>query len=130
MSTIIELAKELRHLKDVKEKMSSEEKIINSRIDQITKMLLPQVMEDDGVSTIKIDGIGKLSLRGEMYVSILAENRQDAYQWLRDNNRGSLISETVNASTLKAAAKEWIKSGVEIPDLIKITPYTMAILSK
>lgn len=130
MASIVELATELSVLKRRKEELGAEETVINKRIEEISRKELPDVMDADGVSNIKIEGVGRVSLRGEVFVSILAENRQAAYQWLRDTGRGSLITETVNASTLKAASKEWIKNGEEIPEsLIKITPITVAVLS-
>jgi hypothetical protein len=131
MSKVVELAAELYALKIEKESISESEKVINKRIEEISKQLLPDAMDEDGISNIKIDGVGRISLRGEVYVSILAENREQAYQWMRDTGRGSLIVETVNASSLKAAAKAWLKGGEEIPEnLIKVTPITIAVLTK
>lgn len=130
MSRVVALATELARLKAEKETFESSTKELNARIDEIAKKELPEAMDEDGISNIKIDGVGRISLRGEVYTSILAENREAAYQWLRDTGRGSLITETVNASSLKAAAKEWLKYGEEIPEsLIKVTPVTVAILS-
>lgn len=128
---IVALANELRKLKDEKDVAEGALKVINKRIEEIVKKELPEFMDADGVSNVKIDGVGRLSLRTEVYASILAENRETAYQWLRDTGRGSLVSETVNASSLKAAMKECLKNGEEIPEsLIKVTPVTVAVLTK
>lgn len=128
--SIPELAKMLRGLRDHKEAQEAELKDINVAIEQITRTVLPEMMDDEGISNIKIDGVGRISLRGEVYASILAENRELAYQWLRDTGRASLISNTVNSSTLKAACKEWLKQGEDIPDFIKVTPVTVATLTR
>ena len=131
MSRIVELATELSVLKSRKDEIGEVEKVINIRIEEITKQLLPEAMDDEGVSNISIEGVGRITLRGEVYCSILADNREAAYNWLRDTGRGSLITETVNASTLKAAAKAWLKRGEEIPEsLIKITAISVAVLTK
>lgn len=129
--TVVQLAGELRKLKELKEAMEEDLKETNKFIEEITKQILPEKMDDQGISNIKIDGVGRITLRGEVYASILAANRDAAYQWLRDTGRASLISNTVNASSLKAACKEWLKNGEEIPgDLIKVTPVTVAVLTR
>ena len=130
MSKIVDLATELADLKNQKDSLSDQEKAINIRIEKITRVLLPEAMDEDGISNISIDGVGRVTLRGEVYTSISAVNREAAYEWLRDTGRGSLISETVNASTLKAAVKEWLKQGEDIPDIINVTPVTVAVLTK
>lgn len=129
--TVVQLAGELRKLKELKEAMEEDLKETNKYIEEITKQILPEKMDDQGISNIKIDGVGRITLRGEVYASILAANRDAAYQWLRDTGRASLISNTVNASSLKACVKEWLKNGEEIPeDLIKVTPVTVAVLTR
>lgn len=131
MTSIVQLATEYRALKDEKEEIESVLKTINIRLEIIAKQELPAAMDDEGVSNITVEGVGKVYLRGEVYVSILADNREAAYQWLRDTGRGSLIQDTVNASSLKAAAKQWLKDGDSIPeDLIRVTAITIAIISK
>lgn len=130
MSKIVDLATELAELKNEKELLGNQEKAINLRIEHLTRVLLPEAMDEDGVSNISIDGVGRITLRGEVFASIRADNREAAYEWLRDTGRGSLISETVNASTLKAAVKEWLKQGEEIPEVINVTPVTVAVLTK
>ena len=128
--SVVELGGFLRELKDLKEAQEADLKDTNIAIEVITKVLLPQKMDEQGIQNVKIDGVGRISLRGEVYASILAENRELAYDWLRNTGRAALITNTVNPSTLKAAAKEWIKNGEEIPEFIKITPATVATLTR
>jgi hypothetical protein len=120
----------LRELKDLKESQEDGLKDTNRVIEVITKNVLPEKMDEQGIQNVKIDGVGRVSLRGEVYASILAENRDRAYAWLRETGRASLITNTVNPSTLKAAAREWLKNGEEIPEFIKITPVTVATLTR
>lgn len=130
-NNITSLAAEFRSLKDHKDEIEESLKEVNKRIEEIAKKELPESMDADGISNIKIDGVGRLSLRTEVYASILAENREAACDWLRDTGRGSLVTETVNASSLKAAMKECLKNGEEVPEsLIKVTPVTVAVLTK
>ena len=53
--------------------------------------------------------------------------RDAAMKWLRDNDAGGLIIETVNASTLASFAKERAMEGKPLPeDTFKVgtAPYT------
>jgi hypothetical protein len=42
-------------------------------------------------------------------------DKQMGFEWLRDNNHGGVIQETVNAQTLGALAKELNNAGVDLP---------------
>lgn len=75
-----------------------------------------------------IEGVGRVSVSYRFSASILDGKKPEAFTWLRDNNHGGLIQETVNSSTLSAFAKELIeKQGKELPlDVFKTgtMPYT------
>lgn len=77
---------------------------------------IPTVFDEEGISLLKVEGIGRCSLTADMHVSIAAARKDDAYAWLRDTGRESLISETVNASTLKAVVKKAIVDGEKLPE--------------
>jgi len=100
--------------------------------DAIRKYLLPERMEDEGLSNMKITGIGRISLRTDVYASILAVNKDVAYDWLRGTGHGGIIKETVHAGTLKALMKTIIKEGGDLPpeEIVKVQPYTIAVLTK
>lgn len=49
-------------------------------------------------------------------ISTAIEDREKAFEWLRDNGLSELITETVNASTLKAALRKMLEDdGIEPP---------------
>lgn len=126
-----ELARELSTLKSTKDKIEDELSAINKRIEILARQEIPEAMDEAGVQNVKFEGIGKIYLKGDVFASIPAESRDAAYEWLELTGRGSLIKPTVNSSSLKAAVKEWISQGEEIPEeLIKVTPYTQAVLTR
>jgi len=95
--------------------------------DFIAYSLLPETMEGEGIENMRISGVGTVYLSSDLRVSIPADHKQQAYDWLRSTNRESLIQNTVNASTLKATVKQMMRKGEEIPEgLFKITSYTVA----
>ena len=126
-----ELARELSQLKSAKDKIEDELSAINKRIEILARQEIPEAMDEAGVQNVKFEGIGKIYLKGDVFASIPAESRDAAYEWLELTGRGSLIKPTVNSSSLKAAVKEWLNQGEEIPEeLIKVTPYTQAVLTR
>jgi hypothetical protein len=57
-------------------------------------------------------------------VSVPKDARPAAHEWLVEHGLGDIITETVNASTLKATLKEWNQQNKPMPpeELIKVTP--------
>lgn len=121
--------KKLSILKKEGDELTERLKEINKAIDVLVKRDIPQLMEDSGINRVEINGVGRVDLRGDLYVSVLKSDQEEFYNWLRNTNRGSLITETVNSSTLKAAAKGWLTSGEDLPPILKIQPYTKAVLT-
>ena len=93
--------------------------------------VLPDKMESEGYEGgLKITGLGRISLTSDVHASIPAENKNDAYLWLSDHGH-DLVTETVNASSLKALAKRLMRDGEPLPEeLFKITPFTRASITK
>lgn len=111
--------------------LSELKKAAEAEYDYLRLQLVPNRFEEEGIESLKVEGIGRVSLTGDMYVSILAANREAAYGYFRDIGKGSLITETINSSTLKAAVKAMIGNGEEVPaDLVKVTPFTRASITK
>jgi hypothetical protein len=95
----------------------------------LAKTVIPEAMEAAGLVSIVLDGIGRLEIRNDASCSIPKENKDDVYQWMRDNGYEELIVGTINASTFKAQIKKMIKDGEDFPfDLIKFNPFDNAVL--
>lgn len=125
-----DLVREFAAIRRAKEQLEEEFKKITWAHDWLRLILIVQRMEDEGITTITVDGIGRVSLMGDLYARIPADKRMLAYEWLRDNGHGDVITETVPASTLKAMAKEMLKKGETLPeDYFKITPFSRAQLT-
>lgn len=125
------MAKRMRQLADFDEAIKLVTKMINDEYDQLKLKGLPDLMAELEMRTFTVEGIGRVQLAGDVYASIPADKKDDAFKWLKANNYGSLVQETVNSSTLKAWAKEGMAQGREMPeDLFKVTPFTRASLVK
>lgn len=125
---IIRAMDSIRALKDDVEAQLTE---LNKEYDHIRLNLIPRKFEEEGIDNIRVDGIGRVSLTSDLYVRINSADRDRVHEYFRDIGKSSLITESINSSTLKAAIKAMIKSGEEIPeDIIKITPFTRASITK
>lgn len=125
------LATKLREVKALLDAAEAEAKTHRGLKDFIEKIALVEAMENQNLSNFKVPGVGRVNLRGDLYVSVKAGQKEGAYSWLEDNGRGDLIQPTVNASTLKASVKAAMERGEEFPaELFNITPYTAAVLTR
>lgn len=75
---------------------------------------MPERMDREEIKSFNTED-NRITRTQRTLASIAEGQKDEALQWLRDNDFGSLIQETVNASTLSAAAKELIEGGRELP---------------
>lgn len=129
--TAVELARSMAEIRRAKDALEEQLSALNKEHDYLAKNALPRRMEDEGIEALKVEGVGRVNLRSDVYASIPAEAKDRAYEWLRDNGRANLITETVNASTLKASIRRAIEAGEPFPEqLFRVTPYTFAVITK
>lgn len=73
-----------------------------------------------------IEGVGRVSVTHRWSASIV--DKEVGLQWLRDNDYGDIIMETVNSSTLAAFAKDLTENqGIDLPPeifTVGTKPYT------
>ncbi len=120
--------KEVRtRLDDAKETSSH----LQKQWDDLRKVHIPNKMEEMGIESVRIEGVGTVSERTDAYCSTPAKNKQALYDWLEQHGHGDLITDTVNSSTLKAFMKEQILEGNDVPDdIVNFTPYTYVAITK
>lgn len=129
--TAIELVRRLDEWQQRKDRLDAELKQVNKVFDHLRMARIPQAFDDDGISLLRVDGVGRCSLTADMFVSIAKGRRDEAYEWLRDTGRQDLITETINASTLKAVIKKAKLSGEELPEgAFNVTPFTRASITR
>jgi N12 class adenine-specific DNA methylase len=124
--------KVMNQLRLEKEALKTRKTIIEAKYDAIRLNVIPSAMEELDISTVSVDGVGRVSLTPDIYCSIPQVSKMGAWTWLRQNGHGGIIMETINAGTLKATLKSIIKKGKEVlpPTLFKVTPFTRASITK
>ena len=114
MQGLIELASQLRTLKEKEARLKDELSNTRIQIKNIKKDLVNQMINYEVQNFKHNDNIFYLTTN--IYVSDVASRREELYSTLRNNGYGSLIKETVHPQTLKAFVKELMaENGDEVP---------------
>lgn len=122
---MVQLAALQNNLKDNIETVKIVETTLGKYHDSIRKHKLPDLMIEQDIKGMVVDGVGRVSLVDDMYASIKSNKQSEAHQWLDDHGHGDLIRESVHPSSLKALMKSKMKEGDDIPDdIFNVTPYT------
>ena len=112
------LRTEYRALKDKLTKLENE-------VNDLSYNLIPTMFDAQDVKTIKIDGVGRVTVNQKWAASM--PDKQAGMSWLRATGNGGLIIETVNSSTLAAFAKSQALEGKPLPSdtfEVGVAPYT------
>jgi len=103
--------------------------IIGKFYDHIRISALPEQMEEEGLGGMKVDGVGRVILTSD--INVKTKDKTKAYEWLEEEGHGDLVTETVNASSLKALLRRRLRDGEEVPeDVFEVKPLTRASINK
>lgn len=130
MTDITKLAKEMYDLKAEKDQLEERLGVLNSRYDNLSKTILPQIMDDMEQDKVSIKGVGTVYLQAEVQASIPSVESEAAIAWLKKNGHGDIVKETVHPGTLKAWTKEQISTGGKLAPQIKVHQFMKAILRR
>lgn len=97
---------------------------------------VPNLMDGDGITTIGVEGVGKVHLQDD--VSVKTEDKPALMAWLTENDLEDMITEQVNAQTLAAFVRRRIKEAGEkkqapvLPGekIITIKPLVRAVITR
>lgn len=132
-----ELGNLYKELKQQKEDIEEAKSSLQKKFDHLRLSVIPNKMFEDGVNSITLEGIGRIGLTSDAYVSVSKENKAEFYSWMEENGHGGLIAPYVQPNTLKAFVKEIYENHLkgeencELPeDLVKIEPFMRASVTK
>jgi hypothetical protein len=126
MDRIVALSKELFEIKDAKKDLEEQLKTINKRKEQIETRDLPELMDDQTITNLGVEGYGTIFLQVGTRAYINVDDRDEAYNWLKDGGFGDIIKPTVHHSTLKAFVREQLDNGQSVPDMFHPSLYNIA----
>lgn len=130
--SVTDIARLQKQLGDVLEISSSTKTELQKMYDFIRYTRVPEIMENNDIESISIDGVGRVYLLSDVNVSVKAGQKEGVIEWLIMQGLGDIVQETVNGSTLKATIKrEMTKGGTVIPEnLFNVSPFTRAQIVK
>lgn len=83
-------------------------KIISGMYENLSKTVLPELMEENKIESIKTGGYNfVLAVRTNCYIPVA--QREEGHKWLRENGLGALIVEQTNTKQLSAALSEYME---------------------
>lgn len=132
------LAIRMQQLATLKAEAEDEAKEHNAELDLIRLIIVPERFADDEITSLKIDGVGRLGLTSDMHCNVKKDDKEGFFNWMRENEFGDLIKEDINSSSLKALIKELGKSEDDsdqekyekIQDYVKVHPFMRASVTK
>lgn len=111
----IELSRAFVRVRLLKDEMDAIMKSFDAFYEELAKVKLPAVFDMHKVPSITLDEGYRVTISHSMRASIRGgADKQAAYEWLRSNGLGDIVTETVNASTLSAVAKTMAEENREL----------------
>lgn len=108
------VARAFLNLRDIKDDMDAVQKKVSALYEEWKTVKVPEKFEQQGVPNINLEEGARVGVSHKVYASINKDKKEGAYEWLRQNDLGDLITETVNTSTLSAVAKGMAEENKEL----------------
>lgn len=126
----VDQIRRFKFISDVYDEFSEAKKQLNAIYDQQSREAIPEVMRREGIKTVNVEGVGRVSLTNRYSCTMLDKNL--GFNWLTANGAESLITSTVNSSSLSAFAKTKLEEeGVELPpEIFKVGVMTYTSITK
>jgi len=116
-------------LRDTVKKLALRMSALQSLVDTMSQEMIPGLFENQGVKTINVIDVGRVSINDRWSASML--NKPAAFEWLKKTGNEGLIIETVNAQTLGAFAKDEALAKRPLPsEIFKVTPTPYVSITK
>lgn len=130
LNTLRELCTKMQNLQIEKDTLEESLKTASLAIDDLRLKQIPEMMDQLEVKNATFQGIGRVQLAADLYCSTKAGKKDEAMQWLRDMEMDGMISETYNASSMKALVRRLMVDGTDIPECLNVTPFIRASIVK
>lgn len=114
-----DLALIFAHLRHAQDCASDANEPLDEAITKLNEVTLPEAYLRDQVTSVNtlVNGVGyRVTASYRFFANIIKDMKDKAYEYLRANQMGDLIQETVNAGTLTAEAKKMLEDGKELPE--------------
>jgi hypothetical protein len=121
---VVEFARAFVSLRKLKDKLDELDKAFSKLFEPAKVEKLPGAFDRAGVPSVTLDEGYRVTVSQTVRASVRADQREGAAAWLRDHDMASVVTETINASTLSAIARSMLEDGSELPQ----EHFTVAII--
>ncbi|MBS3969645.1 MAG: hypothetical protein KGZ94_05965 [Clostridia bacterium] len=132
MSSIFHLADRLKQLKNRKKALEGELKSNNAEMEAVGDELSQAMLDEEMANFVR--GGQMFYLTTKIFASADKERKQELFQWLKQNDYGDMVQETVNANTLAAFVREILNENDRLPDdleqLVSVHEKTLVAMRK
>lgn len=111
---VVEYTRAFVSLRRIKDELDELQKAVSKTYEELKTQKLPEKYEAAGVPSINLEEGYRVSVSHRVFASIKKDRKDEAYEWLRQNQLGDLINQTVNTSTLSAAAASMAEDNREL----------------
>ncbi len=98
IQTISVLAEAQLELEQQMEEINNQLKVIKEKHRRISEEQLPEALKEVGIAEFKLKDGTKVSTATYYSARITPDNKEEAFEWLRNNNFADLIKNTVSVS--------------------------------
>ena len=112
--TASELARYFVALRHVVDAIEAAAGAVNDPVVKLKTEIIPTAFDREKISTFTTSTGHRVTTSSSLKASIKPDKKAQAYEWLQQHGLGSLITPTVNASTLSATAQELLQEGRDL----------------
>lgn len=120
------LVEKMVELKEQLDAIETHQKEVQREYDTLRKRILPQVMADQGWTSVKTS-FGTLSMRTKTYASVPKDQREAFWTWCIANGFAVLA---VEASAVLGIYNALVERGESVPDCIRTYHEEVAVLTR
>lgn len=114
LSPVFALADQLVALRERKDELKAQTEANNAEIERVERELLEQ-MQANELQNFKRSG-KQFIYSSKVWAS--AVDKDKVYAWMKANDYGDLVKETVNANSFNSLVKEWLDQDGFVPDAV------------
>jgi hypothetical protein len=130
MNDLRALCAKMKELQAQKDDVDAKSTELTKQLDELRLKQIPELMEALEVKNATFEGLGRVQLASDLYCSTKPGQKDSAMQWLRDCGYADMISESYNATSMKALIRRLIVDGTEVPEFLNVTPFIRASIVK
>jgi hypothetical protein len=113
--TAVQLGQVMENLAGEIDEIEENLKVKKAKLEHLKVHILPENMEKEGLQNFRLASGRGITIEQRLQVSTVGEHKEAFFQWLKDSGNGALVTENVNANTLKSFIKGCLERAEEYP---------------